>query len=157
MKQKKTIFILLGLLALSAGITYLIIRLKAKKEAEAETLPGDGDSSGSSSKTTSTVTAGNGSGSGYSLPKIQSYTWWENKLGRAGFPLRYGSKGVEVVKLQEELNALSASKDMANISVDGVWGPETDTRLKSLFPNTSEIPQSMFSLYFDKMNEIIKR
>jgi len=154
MKQKKTIFILIGLLALSAGITYLIIRMKAKKEAEAETLPEDGTSSGSSSKTTSTVTAG--SGSGYSLPKIQSYSWWENKLGRAGFPLRYGSKGVEVVKLQEELNAISASKDMANISVDGVWGPETDTRLKSLFPNTSEIPQLMFSLYFDKMNEIIK-
>ncbi|MGD9930136.1 MAG: peptidoglycan-binding protein [Mangrovibacterium sp.] len=156
MKQKKTILILLGLLALAGGITYGIIRFTRKKEEE--TAAGTGTTTGTGSGTGSnTVTAS--TGSGYSLPAIQSYTWWENKLGRAGFPLKYGSKGVEVVKLQEELNLMGDAKPalgLSPIAVDGIWGPETDTRFKQFFPGQTQVSEYLFRQEFDQMMEILK-
>lgn len=45
------------------------------------------------------------------------------------FPLKKGSRGTEVEKLQQYLNAESISIEQPAIAVDGIFGNETETRL----------------------------
>lgn len=92
------------------------------------------------------------------LPKVQSYAWWINKIGRSSFPLGMSSVGVEVVKVQEVLNSLSIAKKLgaSALEVDGKWGINTDTRFKTLFPGFNQVSQYLFISEFDKNAEILK-
>ncbi len=155
--NKKTIITLIAILAVAGGITYGIIWYMNRKNAGAPADQDEDQGTGTGS--------GSGSGSiinpGTSKPLagIDGYGWWENKLGRAGFPLKYGSKGVEVVRMQEELNRRSEAKvswDLSNIGVDGIWGPETNTRFKLFYPGLSSISEYFFLSEFDPMGESLK-
>lgn len=159
--KKNSIITLLIILLVAGGLTYGIIWFMNRKKnvLQTGTNTGTGDNSntepGSDSNNNTEIDTGNNE----SLPPINSYGWWENKLGRAGFPLKYGSKGVEVVKLQEELNLKSAQKPswgLSDIAVDGIWGSNTDTRFKLFYPGYSNISEYMFLLEFDPMMEILK-
>ena len=145
MKQK-SIISLAVILAIAGAISYGIIWFRKRQAANPATTP-------ATDATKSTVID---SKVGYALPKIETYGWWTTKLGHASFPLGMLSHGVEVVKIQEVLNSLSITKKLgaAAITVDGVWGNETDRRFIALFPNNNQVSQYMFITDFDTNGEI---
>lgn len=72
----------------------------------------------------------------------------------ATFPLQYGSRGPEVVKLQMYLNWL-IEKDKTGITPlneDGIWGPKTDAAFKTIM-RASSMNESTYNL---TVNAIIK-
>jgi hypothetical protein len=71
------------------------------------------------------------------------------------FPLRYGSRGAEVEKVQYAVNVLLArlpgEYDFAPLAVDGIWGDRTDHALRMTFlANMSEVAISK-----EKYNDIV--
>ena len=145
MKQK-SIITLIVILALAGAISYGIIwyRKRALKSLPTVVEPG------------ATVKTPGTSGTGYQLPKIETYAWWISKLGHAKFPLGMNSRGVEVLKVQEVLNQKSAAKGLPAITADGIWGFNTDTRFKLIFPSFSAVTQYLFITDFDPNKEILK-
>lgn len=152
MKQK-TIITLVVILAIAGAISYGIIWYRKRQSAKTETETGTNTNTNGTGS--STVNTGS-TGTGYQLPKIESYAWWINKIGHANFPLSVGSKGVEVLKVQEVLNTLGAAKGLAKITEDGIWGNNTQARFKLLFPQYSAVTQFMFITDFDPNREILK-
>lgn len=150
MKQK-TIITLVIILVIAGAISYGIIWYRNKKNSSSTDEKPDG---GSDSGTTVKVP---GTGSGYPLPKIETYAWWINKIGHAKFPLGMNSKGVEVLKVQEVLNAKGSAKGLSKITEDGIWGVNTDARFKQLFPNYTVVTQYMFITDFDPEGEILAK
>ncbi|MDP3914387.1 MAG: hypothetical protein Q8R96_11710 [Bacteroidota bacterium] len=149
MKQK-TIITLVAILAIAGAISYGIIWYRNKKALAsiAPVTPATG------TQTTGTPVTG----TGYGLPPINSYAWWLNKLGHASFPLGRGSVGVEVYKVQEEMNKMVIARKLTAgaITEDGIFGSKTEGRFALLFPGYSVITQFMFINEFDKNKEILK-
>ena len=145
MKQK-SIISLAVILAIAGAISYAIIWFRKRQAAAIATKP-------ATDANKSTVTD---SKVGYALPKIETYGWWINKIGHAKFPLGINSRGVEVLKVQEVLNVLTASRRLnaSPITVDGVWGLETDKRFKLLFKGVNLVPLYMFIKDFDPNGDI---
>ncbi len=150
MKQNTIIRIVI-ILGIAAAISYGIIWYR-KRQAAAGTAPG---SSPANADPATTLQTG-ATGTGYPLPEIHTYDWWIKKVGHAQFPLTMSSKGVEVVKVQEVLNEQSAKKGLSPITVDGIWGFNTNARVKLIYPEFGDIPQTVFAIYFDPNREILK-
>jgi hypothetical protein len=152
MKQN-SIITLVAILSIAGLISYGIIwyRKKMASTGSATGTPSTGTATGINTGT------GSATGTGYALPKINSYGWWTTKLGHANFPLGLGSRGVEVVKVQETLNVLTLAKRLNDspLTVDGIWGPLTDARFKKLFYGFNSVTQYMFITEFDKNGEIL--
>jgi peptidoglycan hydrolase-like protein with peptidoglycan-binding domain len=60
------------------------------------------------------------------------------------FPLRNGSRGLEVTSLQKWLNINLKIKKLPEIKVDGIFGTETESALKTITTKTT-----MEKSYFD--------
>ena len=153
--MKKNVFITIVIILLLTGaISYLIIWWRNKKNAA--TGSETNDQTKPNQSTTGTII-----NTGPLVPTStipSSYTWWENKLGHASFPLGMGSKGVEVVKVQEVLNKKAKEKTswgLSPIAVDGIWGNETNTRFKLFYPGYNLVTQYMFITEFDPAGEIL--
>ena len=148
----KSILTLFIILLLTGGAAYGVIWFTSRKKTggtgPGNLDPGTGNGPG-------TIDIGDNK---QPLPKINSYGWWANKIGHASFPLKYGSRGVEVLKMQEGLNRMVRDKGWGSFDIarDGIWGQETQTRLNLLFPGTIEISEPFFAIYFDPEKEIIK-
>lgn len=154
MKNKKTIYSVIILLVVAGAITAGIIWYRNRKESDSESASGS-DTSGTTTGSESGTTVSTGSAS--NLPAINSWAWWANKLGYAGFPLKLGSKGVEVVVVQQMLNMYLATKSnwaLSEIAVDGIWGSETETRFKLFYPGVSEVSKTLFKSDFDLLNQL---
>lgn len=163
--KRKTIIISVSVLAILGIVSYAIIWYRKKSSSTAT-------NSGSGSSTTTTTTAAGGSpgasaGSGASvavktgsatLPAMNSYAWWLSKLGRAKFPLGYGSRGLEVYKVQEVLNKMVIAQklNVGAIVTDGIWGPKTDARFKLLFPLYNQVSLYMYVNDFDPTRETLE-
>ncbi len=153
--MKKNVFItIMIILLITGGISYLIIWWRNKKNAAAGSETETDATTGT--QTDPVINTG-------ALKQTQqipsSYIWWENNIGHAKFPLGNGSKGVEVVKVQEVLNQKAKEKTswgLSTIAVDGKWGNETNTRFKLFFPGYSLVTQYMFMHEFDPNGEILK-
>lgn len=72
----------------------------------------------------------------------------------ATFPLQYGSRGPEVVKLQMYLNYMNEKNAMGLIPLneDGIWGTKTDAAFKTIM-RASSMNESTYNL---TVNAIIK-
>ena len=150
--KRNSIYTLIVILAVAGAISYGIIWYRKKKE----NTPDDATAAAATTpETKPAVNTANTPGTGYGLPKLNSYAWWITAVGRAKFPLGMNSKGVEVLKVQEVLNALSVTKGLGKITEDGIWGNNTESRFKTLFPGFSLVTQYMFINDFDKNSEII--
>lgn len=150
-KNKKALVTVSIMLVVAAIITYGIIWYRNRKNATAGPDPATGDASSTTGNTQTTTS------NATSLPAINSWEWWAQKLGYAGLPLKYGSRGVEVIVVQEMLNLYSAGKPtwgLDDIAVDGIWGPETDTRFKLFYPGTNEVSKTLFKSDFDMLNQL---
>ena len=145
MKQK-SIITLVVILLIAGAISYGIIWWRKKPKAATVPVDPTAGSSGSSTVINTGTPA---------LPKVQTYAWWINKVGHAKFPLGMSSIGVEVLKVQEVLNQKSVAKSLPKITEDGIWGFNTDTRFKLLFPGFSTVTQFLFITDFDLNKEIL--
>lgn len=169
--MKRNIFLtIVIILLITGGISYLVIWYRNKKNAAAGADPNQTVSTGNQYSSNTTINTGPlkptntesiwaGAKASSGVPTTGKYDTWTAKLGHATFPLGNGSKGVEVVKVQEELNAIAASKPVlgfSTIDVDGIWGPKTDARFKALFPGYNSVTLGMFITEFDKNGEILK-
>lgn len=143
--KRQSIITLVVILALAGAISYGIIwwRKRASAGSAANTTDNGSDSSNK-------VNTGTSVNTGYSLPKINSYAWYTTALGHAAFPLKKGSKGVEVVAVQERLNYLAGLKKITpELSTDGNWGAKTEERFKLLNPSADSISENEFYLLYD--------
>lgn len=144
--NRKAIITLAVLLGIAGAISYAIIWFRNRK---ASPSPSVGGEPATNNDTTKPV------GTGYALPKVQSYAWWTNKLGHAKFPLGLGSKGVEVLKVQEVLNTKKLPAGGGKIAEDGAWGAKTEARFKQWYPQYSAVTQFQFITDFDPNREIL--
>lgn len=149
--KRTTIITLVVILALAGLISYGIIWYRKKASAGSATDPTD--KTGNETK----LNTGTNSGTGFPLPVVNSYGWWINKLGHAQFPVGMGSRGVEVLKIQEVLNTKGAAAGMAKIAEDGIWGNETETRFKAIYPQYSLVTLFMYTTEFDPEGETISK
>lgn len=157
MKRNVTITILI-LLLITGGISYLIIWWRNRKNSVTGSVPVDEEYTVvKTQEQTQNVKVTTPQSKTEPFYVQGNYDWWINKLGHASFPLKYGSKGVEVLKMQETLNEKTQSKglNISKIAEDGIWGPETTTRFNLLYPGITQVEKSMFSAEFDPMDEII--
>lgn len=150
MKQK-SIITLIVILAIAGAISYGIIWYRKKYP----TVPSTTDKKTDTGSSATTVNTGTNTGAGYALPKIETYAWWINKIGHAKFPLGMSSVGVEVLKVQEVLNVKSVAKGLPKITEDGIWGFNTDTRFKLLYPNYSLVTLFQYTNDFDPDKETL--
>lgn len=150
--KSKSLIIFFAILLLTGGAAYGIIWFRNRKNAGGGSGSQDLDNN-SGTGGASTINTGN---QNPVAPLTNTYDWWIKKLGFAGFPLKMNSRGVEVLKLQQELNRLSAGKSWGTIAEDGIWGFNTQTRFKLLFPEMNEVPKTYFAIYFDPQGEILK-
>jgi len=76
-----------------------------------------------------------------------------SSAGTDDFPLRFGSRGDNVRRLQTHLNGLIAnanevfhgvSAPRVFLIVDGIWGPLTDAEVRRFF-SVSEVSQQLFT------------
>lgn len=150
MKRKATITLIV-ILAVAGVISYGIIWYRKRTSTPSTGSGTAADKSNTSSTNKITVP-----GSGKALPGINSYGWWTNRLGHAQFPLGLNSKGVEVLKVQEVLNFQTVKQkiNLGKISEDGIWGPETQSRFKLIFPEYDNVNSLTFSLYIDPENQL---
>ena len=79
-----------------------------------------------------------------SIPGMNPFTIDLSKTGggsltNAAFPLQNGSRGIEVLVVQKQLNAYSKSKGLviANIVENGTWDASTTARFNLIFPYLS--------------------
>ena len=101
--MKKKIIIIIVVLAVLGVVTYFIVKkVKQKNATNNNATKGSGSSSGSTPGTTVT--------------------------GSAVFPLKNGSKGAEVKRLQQRLNNVIPTM-LVRLTEDGVFGPKTETAL----------------------------
>lgn len=149
--KRNSIVALVVILAIAGLISYGIIWYRKKTGASSNGTNTDTSASGSNSSGIKINT-----GPLVSTPKINSYAWWIKAIGHAKFPLGMNSKGVEVLKVQECLNVLTTAKRLnaSAIEEDGIWGFETDSRFKILFPSISGVSQAMFISTFDTNGDI---
>jgi hypothetical protein len=117
LKDKKFWYIITALLVVIGGIVLFVI-YKRKKAAEALAL--------------GTSTAGTAKTNGTAAPASTTM------YNASAFPLTYGSRGNEVLKLQKYLNnGVLANQTMngivaplAKLVEDGIWGVKTDEAIK---------------------------
>lgn len=116
----------LALAALSGGGFLVYDRIKKRRTTEQSTLPTGGDSD--------TVIINN------TLPaSVSSFSSRMLSLASDSFPLKRGSRGSRVTMLQQAL-----AKSSPGISIDGHFGPQTATALKTAgYPEI--VDESLFS------------
>lgn len=157
MKNKKTLYSVIILLVVAAAITAGVIWFRNRKtDGTPAGATDDIPSTGGTSTTNSGGSASGSSSDSSPVPNINGYDWWIQKLGYAGFPLKNGSRGVEVVIVQDTLNfkTMASGWGLDNITVDGIWGPETESRFKLFFPGETEISRNEFKSEFDVINAL---
>ncbi|MHA7109242.1 hypothetical protein ACRTDU_03900 [Sunxiuqinia elliptica] len=138
--KKNSLLLLVLLLIVASGITYGIIWLMNKSKSSGTGI--NSDTAGDDLQTDHTPTGQSG-----------SYQSWIDKIGHASFPLKQGSLGVEVLKMQEEMNWQVAQKnwDVDPISEDGIWGINTQNRFKLLYPGYNQVDEGMFAMFFGQL------
>jgi hypothetical protein len=163
--KKNIFFTIMIILLITGGISYLIIWWRNKKNADGGSAKEQDVTTGSQTNgtvintgplkpvNTEAIFNGSTASGGVSTSKAT----WIKKIGHASFPLGNGSKGVEVVYVQEFLNRKATEKTswgLSPIAVDGIWGNETDTRFKLFYPGFNLVTQYMFITEFN--GEILK-
>lgn len=146
--MKKPIITLLIILGIAGAVSYAIIWWR-KKSALTNSATGTPTTGTTATTGTTGTKPASSTSTGYQLASINSYAWYKTALGHASFPLKQGSKGVEVVAVQEVLNYLSQGKNLTSLLTDGKWGSKTQERFKLFNPNTNEITENQFYLIYD--------
>lgn len=59
--------------------------------------------------------------------------------------LKFGDRGQEIAKLQQILNRIAKITGKPMITEEGIWGSGTETRMKNLFTNLSNI--NLYKMY----------
>lgn len=84
-------------------------------------------------------------------PVVKSVTAGLSALGtpkdrlNMDIKLKFGDKGQEIAKLQQILNRIAKITGKPMVTEDGIWGSGTETRMKNLFTNLSNI--NLYKMY----------
>lgn len=137
--KTSSVLTLILILIITGGLAYGIIWYIGKDESDLDENSGTGDNGNSLPNDNE--------------PSNNDYDWWVNKIGHASFPLKMGSRGIEVLKMQEEMNWQVAQKnwDVDPISEDGIWGLNTQNRFKLLYPGYDRVDEGMFAMAFGEL------
>jgi len=63
-------------------------------------------------------------------------------LGNASFPIKRGSKGIQVLFYQAYLNVVKGAEI---VDLDGIWGKETERNSKEFNNNAREISETVYN------------
>lgn len=146
MKKGNIFLILFILLAVAGVLAYLVIWYRKRSGSATN------ENSDTSDTNSGTYTPGLQTGDQKPTGDIENpYEWYKKNLGYAAYPLKLGSKGVNVKKVQEHLNTMTIAQKpyLALLDEDGIWGQKTNDRFKLFFPNYTSVDKLMFSTTFD--------